>query len=112
MPAALRVCSAGCGALVAKGKCTACAGERERERGTRQERGYGAPWERIRKRVIKEQQWCQRCLQKDIVVPIEEVDHIIPKVDGGTDDYSNLMGLCKSCHSRKTVTEDHGFNRR
>lgn len=29
------------------------------------------------------------------------VDHIVPKAQGGTDDYSNLMAMCKSCNSSK-----------
>jgi 5-methylcytosine-specific restriction protein A len=30
-------------------------------------------------------------------------DHIIPKARGGTDDESNLQGLCAQCHTAKTA---------
>jgi 5-methylcytosine-specific restriction endonuclease McrA len=35
----------------------------------------------------------------------EEVDHIVPKKQGGTDDESNLQSLCKPHHSAKTARE-------
>lgn len=34
-----------------------------------------------------------------------EVDHIIPKFKGGTDDLSNLMAINSECHKRKTARE-------
>jgi len=34
-----------------------------------------------------------------------EVDHIIPRQDGGDNSRENLQSLCKSCHSRKTAKE-------
>jgi 5-methylcytosine-specific restriction endonuclease McrA len=33
----------------------------------------------------------------------QQVDHIITKARGGTDDPSNLQALCRECHSRKTA---------
>ncbi len=36
------------------------------------------------------------------------VDHIVPLEQGGTDDMSNLQTLCRSCHGRKTITEQRG----
>jgi 5-methylcytosine-specific restriction protein A len=38
-----------------------------------------------------------------------DVDHIIPREAGGSDDDENLQGLCHACHSRKTAQEDGGF---
>lgn len=37
----------------------------------------------------------------------QEVDHITPRADGGSDDVENLQGLCKPCHSAKTMRELH-----
>jgi len=34
-----------------------------------------------------------------------EVDHIIPKAKGGTDDMSNLQAINKECHKKKTARE-------
>ena len=41
-----------------------------------------------------------------------EVDHIIPRRQGGTDTPDNLQPLCRSCHARKTVKQDGGFGKR
>ena len=42
------------------------------------------------------------------IVPATDVDHIVARADGGTDDRSNLQPLCHACHSRKTVRENGG----
>ncbi len=44
--AALRPCSGGCGARVARGYCPSC--RRTQRRGTAHERGYTAAWQRFR----------------------------------------------------------------
>ena len=38
-------------------------------------------------------------------MPSTEVDHVVPKACGGTDDPSNLQGSCRKCHSAKTARE-------
>jgi 5-methylcytosine-specific restriction protein A len=114
MPTApLRLCSgkSNCPNRVQRGKCKDCARVSEQARGTSTERGYGSAWQRLRDRVRTEEPLCRRCLAKDLIQATEEVDHIVPKSDGGTDDRANLQGLCKSCHSRKTMTEDNGVAR-
>ena len=37
------------------------------------------------------------------LTPAQEVHHILPFADGGTNDEDNLMALCKSCHSGITI---------
>ena len=32
-----------------------------------------------------------------------EVHHVIPLEQGGTSEWSNLVALCKRCHSRETA---------
>lgn len=49
---------------------------------------------------------CVVCLKDSIVRAATDVDHIMPKSQGGTDDWSNLQALCKSHHSEKTARED------
>jgi hypothetical protein len=34
-----------------------------------------------------------------------EVDHIINKARGGTDDAANLQTICRACHAAKTAAE-------
>jgi len=81
----------------------------DRTRGSAAQRGYGWQWTKLRKLVLAEQPICKMpgCWE-----PSAEVDHIVPKAKGGTDDRDNLQGLCKPCHSRKTASEDGGFGRR
>ena len=76
------------------------------DRRTRQERGYGAEWQRARKVIIaRDMALCQECKRQGKVSPFDEVDHIKPKFEGGTDDHDNLEGLCRACHGRKTEAE-------
>lgn len=73
---------------------------------TRQDRGYGRPWEIKRARIMKRDKYlCQNCRRDGIATKASSVDHIIPKAHGGTDDDFNLESLCWSCHRKKTATE-------
>jgi len=40
----------------------------------------------------------------------EELDHVVPLFKGGADDETNLQGLCKECHHRKTLADLAGFS--
>lgn len=61
---------------------------------------YGRAWKRIRDRYASQHPLCERCLENGTATPMEEVHHIKPLAEGGTHDDSNLMALCKSCHSK------------
>ena len=63
--------------------------------------GYDAVWEKLRRLVKVRDPICVVCGRR----PTRDIDHILPKTQGGTDDLTNLQGLCKSCHSRKTARE-------
>lgn len=80
------------------------------QRGTSSQRGYGSRWRKLRKMFLNAHPLCVDPYgihaQVGETVPATEVDHIVAKKDGGTDEWSNLQGLCKSCHSRKTARED------
>ncbi|USD68125.1 HNH endonuclease [Vibrio sp. SCSIO 43136] len=73
---------------------------------SRHERGYGSGWDRLKRIILKrDKHLCQLCLQKGRAVIATDVDHILPKSQGGTDDETNLQALCKRCHRSKTATE-------
>ena len=63
-------------------------------------RKYGNNCKRIRDRYVREHPYCESCFKEGRIVPVEEVHHILPLSRGGTNDRSNLMSLCQSCHTK------------
>ncbi|MAG35262.1 MAG: HNH endonuclease [Dehalococcoidia bacterium] len=63
-------------------------------------RRYGPAWRALRAQVLAEEPFCRSCGSP---TPATDVDHITPKRIGGTDARYNLQGLCKPCHSAKTL---------
>lgn len=55
--------------------------------------------------MLKAEPLCRLCLARGRPVPATEVDHITPKVLGGSDQDSNLQPLCGDCHKAKTAKE-------
>jgi len=103
-----------CGQLVhdGSGYCSAHQSDRklgkfaDDRRGSRQARGYGAEWEITRKRILsRDKGLCQPCLKTGRYRPAKQVDHIIPKFEGGSEDDANLQSICKPCHDEKTAAE-------
>jgi 5-methylcytosine-specific restriction protein A len=74
-------------------------------RESRQARGYGAAWDRLRKQVLTREPLCRMCHVKGRVTAATEVDHIKPKAKGGTDELSNLQPACQPCHKAKSAAE-------
>jgi 5-methylcytosine-specific restriction protein A len=64
-------------------------------------RTRGRTWARIRKQVLAEEPYCRRCRTN----PSTICDHVTPLTMGGTDERSNLAGLCGTCHNEKTAAE-------
>lgn len=104
----LRPCwNRACAALTTDGACAShprpsYGWKPDRERGSRQERGYGLAWERTRAMVLKRDHYlCQVCRLRSA----EAVDHIRPKARGGSDELDNLQAICGPCHRAKTASE-------
>ena len=77
-------------------------------RGGAAARGYDAHWRKARKAFLSRHPRCAECLKNGVLTPATVVDHIIPH-RGDPHlmwDESNWQALCKSCHDRKTWTED------
>lgn len=77
--------------------------QRRFEKGTTTERGYGAAWRKLRLLVLQRDAVCAvaGCTRPSVIA-----DHILPKEQGGSDDMSNLQGMCQPCHDRKRATTD------
>jgi len=84
-------------------------------RPTAHQRGYDARWRKLRAIILARDPVCVdpygvHKRRKEAVLTTD-IDHIVPKADGGRDTADNLQGLCHSCHSRKTEQQT-GFGRR
>ena len=104
----------GCSQLVRDGSgyCAAHQSDRsigkfaDERRGSRQSRGYGAEWEQTRKRILsRDKGLCQVCKADGRLRPAKQVDHKVPKAEGGTEDDDNLQAICSDCHKAKTAKE-------
>ena len=84
--------------------------KKDRERGTAHQRGYDAEWDKQRLLFLDENPLCVDHFKRKLIEAATVVDHIIPhKGDKKLFwDKSNWQALCKSCHDRKTATEDKG----
>jgi 5-methylcytosine-specific restriction protein A len=81
-------------------------------RGTRQERGYGSVWDKLRLFILQRDGYlcqCPLCKGGELrLTPATHVDHILPKARGGTDDPSNLRAINVECHKRVSL-EQRGY---
>ena len=68
------------------------------ERTPESKRRYGRAWKRIRDRYIAAHPLCEKCREAGRLTPAQEE--------------SNLMALCKSCHSEITAREGGRWERR
>ena len=66
---------------------------------------YGRAWKKLRARFLLLHPLCEHCNSEGRLTAAEEVHHIQPLANGGTNDERNLMALCKSCHSRITIKD-------
>lgn len=64
-----------------------------------------ANWRKLRDQVLREEPLCRLCQGRGHVTPATEVDHIVPRSQGGASARGNLQGLCGPCHRKKTQGE-------
>lgn len=81
----------------------------DKRRGSSTKRGYGNRWRRYRLSYLARNPLCVECRKQKKVEAATEVHHIVPLAKGGKHSPSNLMPLCKPCHSRITISES-GYN--
>lgn len=66
----------------------------------------GRPWRRKRARILeRDGKLCIPCKEAGRLTLATQVDHIIPKAEGGTDDDNNLQSICGPCHEAKSRAE-------
>lgn len=71
----------------------------------RQPGGSGWQWSRIRLSVLTRDGHRCRLRLDGCTGHAEQVDHLLNVARGGSDDASNLVSACKSCHRTKTAAE-------
>lgn len=102
----------GCAGIVRDGVCSLCGPtrrhsqrEHDARRGTSAQRGYDARWRKLREAQLSREPLCARCREEGWVVAATDVDHIVPRRQGGSDSFDNFESLCHSHHSEKTARE-------
>lgn len=111
---------AGCGVLVKNGtnRCDKhkqqVQRQQDQKRGTAHQRGYTGRWRKSREGFLNKHPLCAECERNGLITAATVVDHIVPHKGDDTLfwDRENWQPLCKTCHDRKTATEDGGFGRR
>lgn len=66
----------------------------------------GRTLQRLRARMFAMDPLCAECRRQGRVRKWDELDHIIPLFEGGSNDDHNLQGLCYECHGIKTAEEN------
>ena len=74
--------------------------EYDKDRPNAAQRGYDRAWRGIRASYLREHPYCSECN-----APATDVDHIVPREQGGSDEWANLQALCHRHHSAKTMRE-------
>lgn len=77
-------------------------------RGSAHSRGYDYRWQKLRLRILERDNYrcqCADCQASGWPKLAQEVDHVVNKANGGTDDPSNLQSMNRDCHAEKTRRE-------
>ena len=68
---------------------------------------YGYQWRKLRAFFLAQNPLCEMCKRQGKFTAATEVHHVKPLADGGSNDFENLMPLCKSCHSKITAAAEN-----
>ena len=100
----------GCAALIPHGQmyCDEHKQLHKNDRAYASERGYGAKWQRERRKFLDSNPFCVKCYEEGHITMATVVDHIKPHRGDQKLFWNrgNWQPLCKRCHDRKTLTED------
>ena len=66
---------------------------------------YDAAWKKLRDAVLQAEPLCRICRANGLVTAADQVDHIMPKLLGGLDEWTNCQPLCGPCHREKTIDD-------
>lgn len=97
-----------CGTPTHNPRCPTCTTQQRRNRrNPTSDAIYRSPrWARLRAQVLREQPICAGLNGHTCDAPSEHCDHIVALRNGGRPyDRTNIQGLCRPCHSRKTAAE-------
>ena len=72
----------------------------ETQRDPRTKDRYDEEWSRIRNEYIITVPFCEMCRKYGKLVRAVEVHHIRPLAEGGSNDFTNLISLCRRCHAK------------
>ena len=100
----------GCAALIPHGQmyCEEHKPLHTKDRAHAAERGYGAKWQRERRKFLESNPFCVKCYEEGHITMATVVDHIKPHRGDQKLfwDRSNWQPLCEHHHNVKTMTED------
>jgi 5-methylcytosine-specific restriction enzyme A len=65
----------------------------------------GNAWMKRRAKWLAAHPLCEPCRKNGYVTLAEQVDHVVPLVNGGRDHESNFQSICVECHKQKSSTE-------
>lgn len=111
MPLPKRPCTyPGCRTLTdgRSSRCPVHTQERRAWKGTASETGRrltGRALQAARAALFAERPLCAECERNGRVRAATKRDHIVPVAEGGTEDPSNIQGLCEDCHDVKSEQE-------
>jgi 5-methylcytosine-specific restriction protein A len=58
-----------------------------------------------RARLLRHSPLCVLCLAQGRYKAATQIDHKVARIDGGSDEESNLQTLCQTCHALKSAAE-------